>query len=192
MSSLVNCNELVRITDKNGNDPVYMMLRESEMVTSHDCVEVRLRGEISRAEANRIQTGRKESGIQKQVFPAYKQVIFNKPATIVLWQDGTKTVVKCDERDEYDPKYGMALCFMKKALGNRSRALNDVLHDVFPAKEESTSKPDPVEKPQGKKKEKFSFCGRARDLLELTKDIDKALYECFMSTTHGGKDEKKE
>lgn len=56
-----------------------------------------------------------------------KDVIYNKPATIVLWEDGTKTVVKCDERDEYDPKIGLALCYMKKALGNSSRALNDVL-----------------------------------------------------------------
>lgn len=58
-----------------------------------------------------------------------KQVIFNPPATIVLWEDGTKTVVKCDGRDEYDPKYGLALCYMKKALGNSSRNLNDVLHE---------------------------------------------------------------
>lgn len=59
-----------------------------------------------------------------------RQVIFNPPATIVLWEDGTKTVVHCDERDEYDPKYGLTLCYMKKALGNKSRALNDVLHEV--------------------------------------------------------------
>ena len=59
---------------------------------------------------------------------AYRQVIFNPPATIVLWEDGTKTVVHCDERDEFDPKYGLALCFMKKALGNTSRELNKVLH----------------------------------------------------------------
>lgn len=58
-----------------------------------------------------------------------KRVIFNPPATIVLWEDGTKTVVKCDERDKYDPKYGLALCYMKKALGNTSRGLNDVLYE---------------------------------------------------------------
>lgn len=58
-----------------------------------------------------------------------KSVVFNPPATIVLWEDGTKTVVKCDERDEFDPKYGLALCYMKKALGNTSRNLNDVLHE---------------------------------------------------------------
>jgi hypothetical protein len=59
---------------------------------------------------------------------AVKKVIYNPPATIILWEDGTKTVVKCDPRDEYDPKYGFALCYMKKALGNTSRGLNDALH----------------------------------------------------------------
>ena len=61
----------------------------------------------------------------------YISAIFNPPATIVLWKDGTKTVVKCDEKDTFDPKYGLALCFMKKALGNKSRHLNDVLHEVL-------------------------------------------------------------
>lgn len=56
------------------------------------------------------------------------QVIYNPPATIVLWADGTRTVVKCDPKDVYDPEKGLALCYMKKALGNTSRALNDVLH----------------------------------------------------------------
>ena len=60
---------------------------------------------------------------------SYKTVIFNDPATIVLWEDGTKTVVKCDDKDTYNPTTGLALCFMKKALGNSSRKLNDVLHE---------------------------------------------------------------
>lgn len=53
-------------------------------------------------------------------------VIYNPPATIAIWADGSKTVVKCDKDDVYDPKYGLALCYMKKALGS-SRAFNDAL-----------------------------------------------------------------
>lgn len=56
-----------------------------------------------------------------------KRVIFNPPATIAIWKDGSKTVVKCDENDEYNPMYGLALCYMKKAMGNTSRGLNDAL-----------------------------------------------------------------
>lgn len=55
-----------------------------------------------------------------------EKVIYNPPATIAYWADGSKTVVKCDKDDVYDPKYGLALCYMKKALGS-SRAFNDAL-----------------------------------------------------------------
>lgn len=47
-----------------------------------------------------------------------KKVIFNDPATIVFWMDGTKTVVKCSEDDEYNPDAGIAFAFMKKYFGN--------------------------------------------------------------------------
>lgn len=44
-------------------------------------------------------------------------VIFNDPATIVMWSDGTKTVVKRGENDVYDPEKGMAMAIAKKFLG---------------------------------------------------------------------------
>lgn len=53
-----------------------------------------------------------------------KQVIFNSPATIVFWADGTKTVVKCQDGDKFIPETGLAMCFMKKALGNQSNFNN--------------------------------------------------------------------
>lgn len=55
-----------------------------------------------------------------------KRVIFNDPATIVFWQDGTKTVVKCSDRDSYDKEKGLAMCFVKKMFGNSGK-----YYDVF-------------------------------------------------------------
>lgn len=58
--------------------------------------------------------------------PAFeiKNVIFNDPATVVLWEDGTKTVVKCQDGDIYNKETGLALCIAKKALGNQSNFNN--------------------------------------------------------------------
>lgn len=64
-----------------------------------------------------------------------KKVIYHNPATVVLWEDGTKTVVKCDNKDEYNEMLGLALCYMKKALGNSSRELNDALRSGAYSKE---------------------------------------------------------
>ena len=60
--------------------------------------------------------------------PQIKKVIYNNPATIIFWADGTKTVVQCQEGDSYDPEKGLTMAISKKALGNTSRKLNDVLH----------------------------------------------------------------
>lgn len=45
-------------------------------------------------------------------------VIFNGPATIVIWEDGSKTVVKA-ENEEFDPEKGLAMAISKKMLGNK-------------------------------------------------------------------------
>lgn len=56
------------------------------------------------------------------------RVIFNKEklTTVVLWKDGTKTIVKCQPGDMWDEEKALAMCYMKKALGNRG-AFNEVI-----------------------------------------------------------------
>lgn len=44
-------------------------------------------------------------------------VIYNKPATIVFWKDGTKTVVKAQDEYDYDPDLGLAMAVVKKTIG---------------------------------------------------------------------------
>lgn len=50
--------------------------------------------------------------------PKIEKVIFNPPATIVQWKDGTKTVVKCQEGDEFDWEKGLAMAYVKRAFNN--------------------------------------------------------------------------
>lgn len=53
--------------------------------------------------------------------PEPKNVIFNPPATVILWTDNTKTVVKCQEGDKYDPEHGLAMAIVKKMYGNTGK-----------------------------------------------------------------------
>lgn len=48
-----------------------------------------------------------------------KKIIFNGPATIVMWADGTKTVVKQSNLDDYDYEKGFAMCVVKKVFGDQ-------------------------------------------------------------------------
>lgn len=71
---------------------------------------------------------------KQKALDSIKNVIFNGPATIVLWSDGTKTVVKCDDRDEFDPEKGLAMAICKKHFGGGF--YNDVFKKWIP--EETT------------------------------------------------------
>ena len=64
---------------------------------------------------NRIISNRQTP--KQKAMNSITNVIFNNPATIVFWSDGTKTVVKCDERDEFDPEKGLAMAICKKYFG---------------------------------------------------------------------------
>lgn len=57
--------------------------------------------------------------------PKIKRVIFNNPATIVLWNDDTKTIVKA-ENETFDPEKGLAMAITKKALGNEGNYYNEL------------------------------------------------------------------
>lgn len=61
-------------------------------------------------------------------FPEIKDVIFKAPATIVFWSDGTKTVVRSQCGEKYDPEKGLAMAISKKALGNTREYYHKFLH----------------------------------------------------------------
>ena len=54
----------------------------------------------------------------KSIEDYVKKVYFNKPYTIVIWKDGTKTIVKCSKGCKYDKYTGLATCFLKKFMGD--------------------------------------------------------------------------
>lgn len=47
-----------------------------------------------------------------------RKVIFSGPATIVFWNDGDKTVVKCTKGDHLNYEMGIAMCTLKKLFGD--------------------------------------------------------------------------
>lgn len=55
-------------------------------------------------------------------FPDVKKVIFSGPKTIVLWADGTKTIVSCGESDTYDYYSGFCAAVVKKLFGSTTHA----------------------------------------------------------------------
>ena len=83
---------------------------QSKYITTNNIIRREMDGVRVKNKANHILT--------------IKDVIFNPPATIIIWEDHTKTVVKCSENDIYDPEKGMAMAISRKALGDRGSYYN--------------------------------------------------------------------
>lgn len=69
--------------------------------------------------------------------PEIRKVIFHDPATIIIWADGSKSIVKCTEKDKYDPEKGFAMAIAKKALGNKGNYYN-IFKEYIPVSEDET------------------------------------------------------
>lgn len=83
--------------------------------------------------STKIGNGFVESG-RRSALLEIKNVIFNNPATIVFWADGTKTVVKCGRDDKFDPEKGLAMAISKYFFDNAGY-YNDVFKKWIPKKE---------------------------------------------------------
>lgn len=69
---------------------------------------------------------------------AVKKVIFSGDKTIVLWGDGTKTIVTCGEGDHFDPYSGFCAAVTKRMFGstsNAKRALEKAAYSYYARQE---------------------------------------------------------
>ena len=71
-------------------------------------------------------TKKDEKNFKPLFIPKIKDVMFRDPATIVWFEDGSKTVAVAGHGDVYDKEIGLAVCMLKRVLGNKEyRAIMD-------------------------------------------------------------------
>lgn len=68
-----------------------------------------------------------------------KKVIFSGPCTIVLWGDGTKTMVRCLEDDFYDPEKAVMMAYLKKHFGYSNTQMGKWLKKYTEGAEEANA-----------------------------------------------------
>lgn len=92
---------------------------------------------------------------------AIKNVIFAPPATIVYWSDGFKTVVKCSEKDVFDPEKGLAMAIAKRCGGNKGNYYKEIQNWVeksgkkYPGKTATQKKAAPKSNPDRESMKKW-------------------------------------
>lgn len=99
--------------------------------------------------------------------PTIKKVHFNPPVTVVLWDDNTKTIVRC-ENEEFDAEKGLAMAITKKVLGNKGNYFETVKKWVKPYEKEHP-KPEKIKINAGLKPATFKFTLADVDINELSK-----------------------
>ena len=73
---------------------------------------------------------KKETKAMKVSMPKIKNIDFQPPLTIIVWEDGTKTFVKCAKDEMFDPEKGAAMAITKKALGDKYAYIETISYYV--------------------------------------------------------------
>lgn len=115
----------------------YLVNNTSEEKTSED---ERVSNEPVREEACPCQNYSCNTNNDVNIRDYIDKVIFRDKYTIVFWNDGTKSKVKCGAHDTYDPEKGLAMALLKGMLGNRYfRDMTKIIAE-FPKVEEKPKK----------------------------------------------------
>ena len=59
-----------------------------------------------------------------------KEYIINENATIIFWEDGTKTVVKKTKEDKFDKRLGLLIGYFQKNCGMSKTKANKFLDNL--------------------------------------------------------------
>jgi len=98
--------------------------------------------------------------LKNNTTPKVKNIFFNveKKTTTVLWEDGTKNIVKCTDNEEFLTENGVAMAFMNKIFGSRNAFKKVVSRGKFQGEIKD------------KKKEKCPFDLYVEDVLKQWKE----------------------
>lgn len=84
---------------------------------------IEMNADISNGAWAEIMFGKpKNKGGEGFAVPNVKRIVYHDPATIVFWQDGTKTVVKCMDGEPFERYAGFCAALAKKVFGSTSKA----------------------------------------------------------------------
>ena len=89
-----------------------------------------------------------EDNVKETMSDYPSKVIFNPPATIVIFNDGTKIISKCDKEDKFSKGTGFLMCMLKRNYGN---AIAHKMLEKFVYSKERSVKEDVKKIPKSKK-----------------------------------------
>lgn len=131
--------DLFMTKERNNNMPTFSDLTVNPYtftISSSDLRNINFNGSLEK-ETTKEPEKKSEIKAPHYVPSGYKvkRIIYNDPATIVFWNDGTKTVVKRGENEKFNKYTAFCAALAKKMYGNNSR-VNKIVNEG----EDQTSK----------------------------------------------------
>lgn len=83
-----------------------------------------------------------------------RRIFFDPPATVVFWEDDTKTVVRCTKDDEFNPYYGFVCALGKKMFGTNNEIARMIKNAEWKYDKNSKNKEKKVETKSASKPKK--------------------------------------
>lgn len=100
---------------------------EDLVIRKEDLISISMENDILEIQAYKGTLEHKEDKYKGKV---PKKYIINKNATILIWKDGTKTVVKRRKEDNYNKKLGFLIAYFQKNSGLTKTQANRYLNNL--------------------------------------------------------------
>lgn len=120
---------------------------------------------------------------EKLKVPMPKKYIINNGATVLMWDDGDKTVVKRCEDDEFNKRLGFLIAFFQHYSGMSKNKANKFLAELEVEDEEKEETKETNSKNKFRVGDKVKFRKNIKDTYEIDEsDIDKMKNKIFEIT----------
>jgi hypothetical protein len=116
---------------------------------------------------------------------AIKRVIYSDPVTTIIWDDGSKTQSRCDERDNFDELTGFMMCVFKKIMKHKD--MRQMFDTFVYGDDKHYVKRDKVKQTNNvKKTNNFKKTNNTDWLTDILKGLEDytTLEDCIYDTKH--------
>ena len=113
MELIINIlNEIIEDIIKNNESPFTVVDKDGNVIFKADCCNESNENNEPCCDCENCDYDCEDEDL------SINNVIFSGPATIVLWSDGSKTVVKTQNNEPFDKEKGLAMAIIKRMTGN--------------------------------------------------------------------------
>lgn len=152
ISNSYNSKLIVELINRLSNEETSLEVKRgySKIIDYIVSSKIRIDSKNPNSDISKIKTALEKSSLFKcsakskedkmlcvDTFPTnIEKIIFNNPATIVYWSDGSKTVVKACSEETFSKEHGLAMAIARRYFNNNRCEFKRAIREAYDATEE--------------------------------------------------------